>query len=256
MTISNRDIKKLYSLSAGRCNICKSELFENNVNIGQMAHIIAKRENGPRGTASLSDRDSYDNLILLCANHHTTVDQDPETYTVDELLKIKKKHECYIRKNIDKLPEKRRDTIALQLLMDYSPFTQLLSHIHTLPTFIDIDYFILGDTFENFKIDCPHMYPFNNNELSKHFDNFLSDYFSLYNLITGRCKYNNREILHFSKTINNRVYKNNQFLPSEYLSNLTNIIKDYSLRFSESYQRILNYLRQNYSEVNLESYNY
>ena len=33
------------------------------------------------------------NLILLCRNHHSVVDDDPEAYTVDRLAKMKKNHE-------------------------------------------------------------------------------------------------------------------------------------------------------------------
>ena len=56
--------------------------------IGEMAHIEASSDDGPRPNPCLSDceRDSYDNLILLCRNHHRIVDSLPSTYT-DEVLR-------------------------------------------------------------------------------------------------------------------------------------------------------------------------
>lgn len=47
-----------------------------------MAHIIAASGNGPRSVAYFSDADkgSYDNLILLCANCHTTIDKAPSDF--------------------------------------------------------------------------------------------------------------------------------------------------------------------------------
>lgn len=41
--------------------------------------------------------DSYDNLILLCANHHREVDDNIDKYTVGELHTIKSRHEEWVR---------------------------------------------------------------------------------------------------------------------------------------------------------------
>ncbi len=74
MSVSQQDIKKLFSLSAGMCNLCQIQLIENNILIAEMAHIIAKSSSGARGSTSNIDDNSYDNLILLCPNCHTKVD--------------------------------------------------------------------------------------------------------------------------------------------------------------------------------------
>ena len=64
-----------------------------------MAHIIGKKEDGPRGDDELpiSQRDEYDNLILLCPNCHTTVDKNPHLYPKETIEKWKKEHEESIR---------------------------------------------------------------------------------------------------------------------------------------------------------------
>ena len=58
-----------------------------SVIIGQIAHIEAKSDAGPRANRSLSEqeRDAYNNLILLCPTHHRLVDVRNSTYTVDML---------------------------------------------------------------------------------------------------------------------------------------------------------------------------
>jgi len=83
MSISNPDIKKLYALSAGRCNLCNKSLFQENIHIGEMAHIIAKNSNGARSLKEQVNDNSYENLILLCPNCHTKVDKAPESYSAE-----------------------------------------------------------------------------------------------------------------------------------------------------------------------------
>jgi len=58
------------------------------------------------------DYDAYDNIILLCRNHHKEVD-DPANlskYTIAKLVEIKKEHEKWVRQSLN--PE-RRATFSL-----------------------------------------------------------------------------------------------------------------------------------------------
>src|SRR6185437_3196933 len=103
MTISDMDIKKLWGKSAGRCaypgcNIdCVPHLDGSNPTVvGEMAHIIARQEGGPRGQRG-GGANTYDNLILLCPTHHTMVDKAPEgTYPARLLLQWKHDHEASV----------------------------------------------------------------------------------------------------------------------------------------------------------------
>lgn len=63
--------------------------------LGQIAHIVADKPDGPRGDASFPDaqRNGYTNLILLCNIHHQLIDSKPATYTVEVLRGMKKRHE-------------------------------------------------------------------------------------------------------------------------------------------------------------------
>ncbi|SMN17239.1 hypothetical protein CRYPD_99 [uncultured Candidatus Thioglobus sp.] len=100
MSISSKDIKKLWGMAAGRCSKlgCQEECIkflnsDDPTVIGEMAHVIAKKPDGPRGKANGGD-DTYENLILLCPTHHTEIDKSPEgTYTVEEILRWKELHE-------------------------------------------------------------------------------------------------------------------------------------------------------------------
>jgi hypothetical protein len=103
MTISATDLKKLWGLAAGRCSRpgCNEEcikfLKDEATVVGEMAHVVAKKPAGPRGSAT-GGEDTYDNLILLCPTHHTDIDKAPEgTFSVELLLDWKAKHEARVR---------------------------------------------------------------------------------------------------------------------------------------------------------------
>lgn len=63
--------------------------------VGEICHIHAASAGGPRydPAQSAAKRHGYDNLILLCANHHTVIDSDIEAYSVERLVKMKADHE-------------------------------------------------------------------------------------------------------------------------------------------------------------------
>ena len=73
---------------------CTSELVsDQGVVIGEIAHIEAEKPGGPRYNENQSgeERIEYGNLILFCPTHHTLIDKDSSTYTVQVLKKFKKK---------------------------------------------------------------------------------------------------------------------------------------------------------------------
>jgi hypothetical protein len=59
------------------------------------AHILAQAGAGPRGSGDLTEAelDAYENLVLLCANHHKVVDDDVATYTAEVLREWKRERE-------------------------------------------------------------------------------------------------------------------------------------------------------------------
>ena len=99
MGISMKDRAHLWALSRNKCAICGRNLVQAsrgiNHTVGEICHIVAKEDTGPRADPcmSQSDRDSFDNLIILCPTHHTLIDRDTFTYTVENLKLIKNRHE-------------------------------------------------------------------------------------------------------------------------------------------------------------------
>ncbi|WP_347251253.1 HNH endonuclease, partial [Legionella sp.] len=65
--------------------------------LGEMAHIKGNKLGSNRYDKSQADteRDSYENLILLCPTHHRLIDkpENEEVYTVEYLHEMKMKHE-------------------------------------------------------------------------------------------------------------------------------------------------------------------
>ena len=50
---------------------------------------------------NLSDYDHYNNLLLLCRNHHKEIDELVDTYTEELLRYIKTNHENWVRKTLN-----------------------------------------------------------------------------------------------------------------------------------------------------------
>ena len=64
--------------------------------------MVAVSAKGPRGVAdlTLSERNRYDKLILLCNLHHQLFDSLPQTYSVERLGAIKEEHERWVEKTL------------------------------------------------------------------------------------------------------------------------------------------------------------
>src|SRR6188768_1569040 len=92
-----RDVKRLFALSGNRCAFpkCQVSIAEGTSLVGEICHIKADRPSGPRydPTQMESERQAFENLILMCANHHKVVDDDEVAYSVERLRQLKADHE-------------------------------------------------------------------------------------------------------------------------------------------------------------------
>lgn len=112
MSISGHDHKILWTKAGNRCSyrnegiICDEELIisegEKQTLVGEECHIVSRKAGTSRYIADFLNRDSYDNLILMCRNHHKIIDYNQEKYTIDVLQNMKKEHEESIKERLAK----------------------------------------------------------------------------------------------------------------------------------------------------------
>lgn len=110
MGIALKTHKMIWGRSGNMCAFpgCKKTLVidetstDNPAIIGEEAHIVAQKPDGPRGQSplSLEERDYYDNLILLCSVHHKIVDDQVNEYTTVKLRQFKEAHEKWVKENL------------------------------------------------------------------------------------------------------------------------------------------------------------
>ncbi|MFD7732047.1 hypothetical protein ACFV6F_16870 [Kitasatospora phosalacinea] len=100
--IAANTVRNLYADAAGRCQNpeCLSSVLIRakngiRVNVGEMAHIIAASNGGPRPNpqADPNDLALEENLILLCLKCHKLVDSQESAYPIDLLASWKSQHE-------------------------------------------------------------------------------------------------------------------------------------------------------------------
>jgi len=111
MAISDKTRKFLWAKSGNRCAICKTELITNiqssqEFNIGEECHIISSKVKGPRHVNDLLEYDNYENLILLCRNHHIEIDTLTDTFTEEVLRYMKTNHENWVKHTIKEAIDK------------------------------------------------------------------------------------------------------------------------------------------------------
>jgi hypothetical protein len=109
MSITNKTRKTLWAKSGNRCVICKIELVQevessnSNVIIGQECHIVSEAKTGPRANSDFeNDYDGFENLLLLCANDHKKIDESTDSYPVEKLKKLKRKHELWVKETLER----------------------------------------------------------------------------------------------------------------------------------------------------------
>ena len=107
-TIQQKDIKLLWGRSGNRCAMCKVELTQDkntdnaSFTLGEQAHIVGEKEKASRGQSPLSEkqRNSYHNLILLCPNHHTEIDNNEQDWPLEKLHQLKSEHELWVSETL------------------------------------------------------------------------------------------------------------------------------------------------------------
>jgi hypothetical protein len=95
MSLPVRTQKHIWGLFAGRCAICRVHLVHDEIGtsslLGEIAHIVGDKRGAARGDhpMALQERSLPDNLMLLCQAHHKLIDDNPVSYPVETLHKIR-----------------------------------------------------------------------------------------------------------------------------------------------------------------------
>lgn len=242
--ITQSDKKKLYGLSAGQCNICKT----NNTEILEIAHIVAHSPNGARGEYDFQRRDinSYDNLILLCSNCHTEVDKQPEKYSVEYLRNIKFNHEKEIKHKLSS--QQNSDIKFLNLFFQHGNLISIPYFTELLPNSVNIDILDFTDAHDELSKNYA-IYPLKDVNLQKHLDLLIADFHSLWSWIAGATD----GWSHFSQVngtapIIYRLYDN---LSYERNMEIDEHINTELNKFLQAHYNFIQYVRQHYPSVNI-----
>lgn len=131
---SDKTIKRLFALSGNVCafpGCTKIMVNQHNAKDSNICHIEAANVGGERYNPDMSDeqRADYDNLILLCVQHHDATN-DESIYTVEKMKEMKKKHESqFLNQRINKNPSMLKNTITALSTIDLInyPETQTLN---------------------------------------------------------------------------------------------------------------------------------
>lgn len=143
MSITDKTRKILWGLSGYQCAFpgCTQSLGRENESvqiIGEECHIEGQGNSGPRHNPDLTSKqvDDYSNLILLCPTHHTIIDKDTLTYTVEKLKEMKSQHEAKVKKALSDLDSLDYDALfyesivlSLSELLDFQKWDEWTSYL-------------------------------------------------------------------------------------------------------------------------------
>lgn len=113
---SDKTLKRLFALSGNLCAFpgCHQLMVnEKNAKDSNICHIEAANPDGERYNIHMTDeqRADYNNLILLCVQHHDETN-DVKKYTVDVLKQMKKDHESqHLNDRMKRNPSMLENTI-------------------------------------------------------------------------------------------------------------------------------------------------
>ena len=91
---TNKAEKEVVARAGGMCELCGTRVVEDNKLIGEISHIRGHKPDSARYDENMSEseRESPENLILLCPTCHTRIDKLPEKYTAEHLLDMRDRH--------------------------------------------------------------------------------------------------------------------------------------------------------------------
>jgi len=120
VSLSPLELKRLFALCNNECAFagCDSPVVDPSygVVLAEICHIRARSPEGPRFDPGYPAelRDTAENTILLCPTHHTLVDKAVVSFSVEDLVAIKTKHESQPAASFD-------ERLFLKLATEFVP---------------------------------------------------------------------------------------------------------------------------------------
>lgn len=204
--------------------------------IGEQAHIISSKPNGPRGDTPIaqSEIDSYENLILLCPTHHAEIDKDTNSWTVEKLKETKKIHEEKVKIGLDNT-NIRHNMFEKEYLEKLKYFLDSFNHLFTYiidswseiahmmssDVHIELDYITEASCYDGFRAY--------NREINKYQDIIHKNCIDLYNETIGTYIYEGIDygiVFDFNKNTN------------VYIMDVKNKIEPYLRNIIEAYFKL------------------
>jgi hypothetical protein len=120
--VSAEERLKVWVRAGGRCTFCNVYLLESEITLrpvllGEVAHNVAASDSGPRANPQMSahERNSAENLLLLCGLHHPDSDKrvQADLLTVDQLNELKAERERRIFEATESVG--RSNTVLLRM---------------------------------------------------------------------------------------------------------------------------------------------
>ncbi len=130
-------VLELWTRAGGRCEffgcneyLLEDELTTNQAKLADIAHIVARSTDGPRGDdpLPLSERNKFENLMLACTKHHRMIDNKllVSQFPKSLLTQYKRDHEARIRYLTAMRPE--HETVILRILGNIRGDSVSVSH--------------------------------------------------------------------------------------------------------------------------------
>ena len=146
MAVSTRDKVILWGRAAARCSHpgCRRSLVKNpaqsgaDIVLGEIAHIVAQKPDGPRGNQPPpgGSIDGQANLLLLCQEHHTSIDRQPDLFPVTMLLQWKIDHEQWVTAQL--FPHDQLIGIEAPAASTTEPLYSTLLPVQHIPRFVHV----------------------------------------------------------------------------------------------------------------------
>ncbi|PSL91596.1 HNH endonuclease [Pseudomonas sp. R9.37] len=271
MAVKPKAFKELYAKAAGRCAMCPNyeSVFKDticsveisNKNMSEVAHVIAQSKKGPRGEDGYTgDIDDYDNLVLLCPTHHKAVDDNPSSFPSSWLRAKKKELEQWVNNSLQLDSRRNSDVNALRLLMKNLAFTRIRAQCDDLPDSFDLNFFDTGTTLDNFPIDLPDARPFYDGVLEAKFSEFEKSYRELSWILSSHIETEKKGTISVYREAiqrGSRYYvplNKGELYAIEESFEIQNEIRARREKFLNCYVELMKYLRFNYPEIDLNSY--